>query len=592
MFEARMALSGFRWFPGAALLSIAAVLFVSASRARGEGAPRDSLEARVERLTRGLEDPDWEVRKRTTRALVGFGDTVLPRAFRLLASPDPEVRSRAASVILAFRESPLLWREAFRSGPVGTGWAFRMAANADARLPPGGRFHLREVVRAAGAYGVDASIPFVVDAVVRGVPGAGDALALLGSPERCFRECRKRYSPSGAGRILPAMGRTGGAEAGAFLRALVREGDPLERRLARSALEEHARTRRALGMARILLSKSALARREARRRLREEPAWFRDRVADATLRAMGDRDPETVVRNLDAPWAWDGVDPRLLSFRRGGRLLETWIRRLRGAAPETRADWIFKVVAEYPWVPAATGACTDRIVRTADGIEAWKALIPFGGFAAIPLGKRLAAADSPPAPGWGRLLAALGGAPAMEAFEEILLRGRRETAVPAARALAEQGGEGALALLLRGAEREEVRSPCIALLSSKGKEVGFDRLAVFLTASPPPELLEGLGRTGDPRARDVLYAALAERRLRHGALRGLGHLGGDDVLPTLARAAFGRDTWKSALAGLALLGDERALPFLERYGNGCRVLGLHDRARIARSAAARIRGRR
>ncbi|MHC4599133.1 MAG: hypothetical protein ACYS47_09020 [Planctomycetota bacterium] len=558
-------------------------------RARGESEP--TLQERIGGLSRDLEDPSWAVRKRATRALIDYGDAVLPHAFRLLASPDPEVRSRAATVVLSFRESPLILREAFRAGPTGMRWAFRTAAEADARLPVRRRVHLENAVRAGGFYGTEACIPFVIDGLIRGVPGAEDALALLGAPEPCFRECRRRYDPALADRILPALGLTGGKAAEAFLRDLAREGNPTEKRAARVALKRVEATKRVHRTADALLHGSALARREARRRLRSEPTGFRNRVADLTLRAATDREPEEVLEGLDAPWVWEGVDPRILSFRRGRRLLDGWIRRLQGTPAPMRASWIFRVLAEYPWVVPAVEACVVWTGR-AKTSESWETLEVLGGFVAGPLARHVTTSERSPSPGWAELLLSMEGVPPMEALETILLRARWNVAARAARALAERGGERAVEALLQGAEKRRIRRNCIEALSLLGGDVGFERLSAFLTPFPAPELIVGLGRTEDLRAARILLGALRSNRLAGAALRGLGHLGEASFLPILTRAAVGDRTWKPALEGLANLGDEKTLPFLDRYSRACRALGLRDRARLARTAMETIRGRR
>ena len=106
------------------------------------------------------------------------------------------------------------------------------------------------------------------------------------------------------------------------------------------------------------------------------------------------------------------------------------------------------------------------------------------------------------------------------------------------------------------------------------------------------EWIEGLGRTGDPRALPHLLKGLRSRRLAAGALRGLGHLEDESLLPLLERAAFCDGTWRAALEAMGLTGSEKALTFLESYARAAALRGWFDRENRARRAVERIRGRR
>ncbi len=91
--------------------------------------------------------------------------------------------------------------------------------------------------------------------------------------------------------------------------------------------------------------------------------------------------------------------------------------------------------------------------------------------------------------------------------------------------------------------------------------------------------MEALGRCGDPRARTVLSAALADTTLprqRVAAASGLGHTGDGEAAGPALRACVDARDWvlaATAIEALGLLGDKQCVPqllraFAERQGTG------------------------
>jgi uncharacterized protein YjeT (DUF2065 family) len=219
-------------------------------------------------------------------------------------------------------------------------------------------------------------------------------------------------------------------------------------------------------------------------------------------------------------------------------------------------------------------------------------LVSLGGFVASPLAEVVLCGGGEHTGAWARILLKVGGTPAREAFETVLMAGPGKTSGDAARGLGRLAGEPSIEILMKGARLRRTRDACLSALAELGKEVGFDRLSMFLTPFPVAVVIEGLGRTKDPRAAKILIEALSSTRLAPAALRGLGHMGKLEFMPLLERAAFPDRTWKAALAGIENLDRAAALPFLDRYIHAADTRNLPHRARRARRAAQRIRGRR
>ncbi|MHC5082017.1 MAG: hypothetical protein ACYTHN_23690, partial [Planctomycetota bacterium] len=351
------------------ILPLPMFLFLGGLLAQPLPAETSDRDARLREISRGLQSPSWEERNRATERLIEYGDVALPTLFRLLTAPDVEVRTRADWVIRAARESPLLLREAFRNGPPGAAWAFRVAREVGARNPASRDVHRIAVIRAAGLYGGPECARPLAICVAEGHREAAEALALLGAPKACTAAARSLYRPSLAQAILPAVGKIGGREAEAFLKERIRKGDAAEQLIARESLKACRNVRRASLFAQGLLSGNRLQRREIRRALGEAPPEFRCRVVDGILRRGKDHDSKTLLACLDRPWVWTGVPPALLSFRRGKGLVEAWIASLPGRDAGRGRAWVLQVLAEYPGNPRAVEAVAAAVFRSGGASE-------------------------------------------------------------------------------------------------------------------------------------------------------------------------------------------------------------------------------
>ncbi|GEM_PF-2737978 len=547
-------------------------------------AARD-FNARLEDLGRDLADARWNIRREATRKLVALGDTVLPFAFRLLHAPDAEVRARARIVLGKNLESPLLLREAFRAGERGTDWVFGRVIDERGRAEPHG-LPLEEVVRAAGFYGGPAAVPHLARCAALGVPGAADALALVGERDRALAACIERYRPDRPANLLHALGKLGGRDAASFLREKAASGTPLERHASVAALKALAETRTVEGLARAMVSEGSAAR-EARRMLETSAPPRRLRVADRILRLAG-REEERSASLAEASWVQTAVPPALFSFRRIADPLPAIARVLSESGEGPGARWALGVLSEWPRRPEALAIIVEALARPGLADAAKEALARTGGFAAPALGERLLTHPGSVPPGWSSVFVALDQGRCSQVLARILRGGAARDAREAARALGLLGGPEALDALEAGLERPAVRRACAASLGRMGAEIGLEKLAGLLSPRPSPALIEGLGRTGDPRALPLLSFLLGRRRLAPAAVRGLVRLGNARARTLVRRALADDRLWRAAVEAIGDSGDRTWLPLLDAFSKAARSLGLFDRVAQAERATSNI----
>jgi len=546
---------------------------------------------RLDGLARKLGDPSWEVREKATKELRAFGDLALTVVFPLLSDEDPEVRVRASRVVSAYRESPLLLREAFRAGPAGARWAFEAVRRGHHPNDTALGTALEKVIQAAGAYGSQDCIPYLVTCLAEERDYAGEALALLGFPKACLEALQHAYDTRSAPQFLPAIGGLGSKEAKRFLLRKASRGSEEEKKWASEGLQRFRLAGRARLLAFALLDGGRLARRQARFLLLSAPQDLRIRVADLVLRKGADRDQRKIFDLVDGPLSSGYVPPALFGFRRAPRLLDGLLSALAGDSDPGMRFRSVMLLVEYPEDPRARAVLASAMTDPLFGETARFRLETIGGFAPIALAEHLTTPGNPVPEDWDLLIDRVPGKGKVYALSRILREGPASCMPGAAESLVMVGSPRAVEALLAGSARRSCFRECVAGLGRLGETAGLEILGRFVDdPSPPADLVEGLGRTGDERAGRILLSFLGRPHLAGPALRGLGRLKEARFLPILLRALLHDRHWGEAMDGIVLMDSAEALPFLKRYMAAARSGGYFDRAERASWVATILEG--
>jgi hypothetical protein len=498
-----------------------------------------------------------------------MGSAALPELETATRSRDPEVRFAAHRILIVSSRTSYFAAVVFRGTPGSFLW--RLLSRKAQRKLKGSELHHLALIERMGSYGSEGTADYIIDVLLRGNTwdsvSASVALGALSGDESISQKLILAFSHADL-RVRPyivqALGRVCAESAREALGNLRKSEN---HRISTLARVSYADVGTRLGARRAAVAVLAGEPTEDAAQRMAESAVFLEQIVSDLART---RDPGVMPRVLAflrSAGLWNIIPPH----RFAGPASTTWIgplvRAYESASSQAEKIWMLGVLAKQPRdsrvsVLLVQSLLDPMLAGFAESVveELCEELAPSLGALALRM-------EDPWRRTLAKILAKNGGYFAAAELGRIL----RETGASyAAVLLGTMEPFLAREHLLGGLTHPRSARACARVLGSLGQVTGFPLLASLLSKGFCfPEIIEGLGRSGDPRALPMLLAYSRRLRYRGPALRGLVHLAHPKALPIFLAHLTDPRHAITALEGLRAVADPRTsrvvLHFLRFY---------------------------